>query len=117
MFKKLDYKTPNNLFNCKINRSNIKNKYSNKCKHFNNPLNNKNKSLIGYYQNVRGLHTKLSSLRYNIPLFNNDYFVLVETRLNAEILDAESGFDYIIIIMCFVWIEMIKRVGSLEEVE
>jgi len=49
--------------------------------------------LKGYYQNVRGLHTKLNILICNISLFRFDYFVLVETWLNSYILDAELGFD------------------------
>jgi hypothetical protein len=46
-----------------------------------------------YYQNVRGLRTKLNILIFNISLFRYDYFVFVETWLNFNILDAELGFD------------------------
>jgi len=49
--------------------------------------------LKGYYQNVRGLRSKLNILICHISLFRFDYFVLVETWLNSSILDAELGFD------------------------
>lgn len=54
---------------------------------------NKLKTLSGYYQNVRGLRTNLNTLRFNIPLFDVDYFVFTETWLSVDINDAELDFD------------------------
>jgi len=45
------------------------------------------------YWNVWGLCTELNDLTCNIPLFNYDYFVSVETWLSVDIFDAELGFD------------------------
>lgn len=42
---------------------------------------------------MRGLRTKLHTLRYNVPLFNIDYFVFTETWLSSDITDNELGFD------------------------
>lgn len=66
---------------------------SNNC---NNTVNRNDNVLIefkGYYQNVRGLRTKLNTLRCNIPQLNYDYFGLVETWLHSDITDSELGFD------------------------
>jgi len=46
-----------------------------------------------FYQNVRGLKTKLVSLRCSFPLFNfYDIIILTETWLTSEISDSELGF-------------------------
>jgi len=46
-----------------------------------------------YYQNVRGLRTKLVSLRCSVPSFlNYDILVLTETWLTPDIDDSELGF-------------------------
>lgn len=47
----------------------------------------------GYYQNVRGLRTKLTELRCNIPLLKFDFFTLAETWLNGSLYSTESGFN------------------------
>lgn len=63
---------------------------------FNNTVNKNENVLIefkGYYQNVRGLRTKLNTLHYNILHLNFDYFGLVETGLHSDIIDSEMGFD------------------------
>lgn len=54
------------------------------------------KLLSGYYQNVRELKTKLSSIQLNMPsLLYFDYFILVETWLNSDISDSELNMhDY-----------------------
>lgn len=48
---------------------------------------------VGYYQNVRGLRTKLDYLRCNIHLINFDYCILTETWLTPDFYDSELGFD------------------------
>lgn len=45
-----------------------------------------------YYQNVRGLRTKLHHLRQSIPLSNYDIIAFSETWLHDGISDAELGF-------------------------
>lgn len=52
--------------------SNIK--FKNNCK-----VSSMNNVFKGYYQNVRGLRTKLIELRYKIPLLDFDFFALTET--------------------------------------
>lgn len=48
-----------------------------------------------YYQNVRGLRTKIHDLRSAILLASESYdiIVLVETWLSNDILDAELGLN------------------------
>lgn len=47
-----------------------------------------------YYQNVRGLRTKLLSLRCSVPMFlSYAICILTETWLTADISDAELGFN------------------------
>lgn len=55
-------------------------------------------TLSGYYQNVRGLKTKLSIFRQNFVTLNHyDYFILTETWLTTEISSSELGMsDYLI---------------------
>jgi len=52
--------------------------------------------LSGFYQNVRGLRTKLFSIQLNMPsLLHFDYFILTETWLTHDISDAELNMaDY-----------------------
>lgn len=45
-----------------------------------------------YYQNVRGLRTKLDTLRQNIPTLNYDVYCLTETWLYDQIFSPELGF-------------------------
>jgi len=46
-----------------------------------------------YYQNVRGLRTKLNTLRCNFILFDSyDIIILTETWLTPNIDNAELGF-------------------------
>lgn len=44
------------------------------------------------YQNVRGLRTKLYDVISNFPIINYDIFILTETWLSSDIMDAELGF-------------------------
>lgn len=46
-----------------------------------------------YYQNVRGIRTKLDSLRTTIPLFSCDLFAFTETWLFAGVFTPEIGFS------------------------
>lgn len=46
-----------------------------------------------YYQNVRGLRTKLKHLTTGIPTNNADIYALTETWLNEDIYDSELGFN------------------------
>lgn len=46
-------------------------------------------SLSIYYQNVRGLRTKLQELRLNLPNCDEDIICMTETNLNDFILDGE----------------------------
>lgn len=48
-------------------------------------------NLIGYYQNVRGLRTKLNVLRCNYSLINFDYGILCKTWLTTDFSDSELG--------------------------
>lgn len=45
-----------------------------------------------YYQNVRGVRTKIHELRVNIPLFNYNVYAFSETRLNSNTNSEELGF-------------------------
>lgn len=68
-------------------------KYNIYCvKNYVNNLSFKN-VFTGFYQNVRGLRTKIRSSKCNIPLMNVDYFILTETWQNTDIVDSELGFD------------------------
>lgn len=63
-------------------------------------INKTNKNISGtsiYYQNVRGLRTKLRTLVCNVPLFDYDIVVFTETWLNASINSAELGMDNYVI--------------------
>lgn len=46
-----------------------------------------------YYQNTRGLRTKLDKLQAGIPTLNFDIYALTETWLTDEINDPELGFS------------------------
>ncbi|KAI5739254.1 hypothetical protein M8J77_016910 [Diaphorina citri] len=46
-----------------------------------------------YYQNVRGLRTKLKDLRTNVHLENRDIFAFTETNLTESHFNSELGFD------------------------
>lgn len=51
----------------------------------------------GFYQNCRGLRTKLLNFRCNTSCFNYIFFVLTETWLTNSINNCELGFlNYII---------------------
>lgn len=50
-------------------------------------------SLSVYYQNVRGLRTKLHYLLENVPLFEYDIIILTETWLSSGFHDSELHFD------------------------
>lgn len=45
-----------------------------------------------YYQNVRGVRTKIHQLRECVSLNNYSFYVLTETWLNANISSQELGF-------------------------
>ncbi|KAL4088880.1 hypothetical protein QTP88_023964 [Uroleucon formosanum] len=53
-----------------------------------------------YYQNVRGLRTKLLNLHTNFILSFYDAYVLTETWLSNDIANAELGFDDYLIFRC-----------------
>lgn len=53
-----------------------------------------------YYQNVRGLRTKLLNLHTNFILSSYDAYVLTETWLSNDISNAELGFDEYLIFRC-----------------
>lgn len=59
-----------------------------------------NLSFNFYYQNVRGVRTKLVNLRCQVPLVHYDVIVLIETWLTESINDAELGFDDFIVYRC-----------------
>lgn len=61
------------MFNCSLNNK-IVDKYVN---------------FVGYYQNVRGLRTKLDILRCNYSLINFDYCIFSETWLTPDFNDTE----------------------------
>jgi len=85
MFKKLiNYFQLSHGACCILINSNTINK--NKCYNCNKVLVNKLKTLLGNYQNVIGLRTKLNILRFHIPLFNFNYFVLTETWLSVDVI-------------------------------
>jgi len=44
------------------------------------------------YQNAPGLRTKLHDVISNFPILNYDIFILTETLLSSDIVDAELGF-------------------------
>ena len=46
-----------------------------------------------YYQNVRGLKTKLSELRLSLAMSQYDVIVLTETWLDETVSDGELSFD------------------------
>jgi len=46
-----------------------------------------------YYQNVRGLRSKLFNLRTNFILLSYDAYILTETWLSDDISNSELGFD------------------------
>jgi len=77
----------------------INNHKNNKCV-VNIPLVNTQSTLTGYYQNCRGLRTKLSTLKCNIASNNFVFIILTETWLNPDIYDPELGFDSYIIYRC-----------------
>lgn len=49
--------------------------------------------MSAYYQNVRGLKSKLRTLTCNIPLTNFDIYLFSETWLNDSINSSELGFN------------------------
>lgn len=51
-----------------------------------------NTKLSFYYQNVRGLRTKLDILRSRIDLFSYDVIMFSETWLSSSVLSQELGF-------------------------
>ncbi|KAL4152924.1 hypothetical protein QTP88_000757 [Uroleucon formosanum] len=51
-----------------------------------------NSLLSGYYQNVRGLRTKLNLLKCSIPSSTHDFIIFTETWLRNTFLDNELGF-------------------------
>jgi len=44
--------------------------------------------LCGYYQNCRGLRTKIVNFKRNVACINFDLFVLTETWLNNSFFDC-----------------------------
>lgn len=51
-----------------------------------------NSHLSGYYQNVRGLRTKLNLLKCSIPSSTHDFIIFTETWLNNTFFDNELSF-------------------------
>lgn len=59
---------------------------------FNHKLSNNFNTLSGYNQNVRGLKSKLSTVRINLASLNHyDYFILTEAWLTNDICCNELG--------------------------
>jgi len=73
----------------------LKQTYNTFCKNCNTNVSYfpKKFTFSGYYQNVRGLRTKLCDLNCNIPLIKVKYFILTETWLGDDISNKELGFD------------------------
>lgn len=101
----------NCIFCCKVNSSlnsflsefiNFKIKFNtkNRCSNSKLVLNPANNCLKLYYQNVRGLRTKLHSLHTNFVLLSYDIFILTETWLTSDITDAELGLTGYTIFRC-----------------
>lgn len=65
-----------------------------------NVLSNSDYCLKMYYQNVRGLRTKLFNLRTNFILSSYDAYILIETWLSDDISNAELRFDGYLICKC-----------------
>lgn len=72
---------------------------NNKCV-VNIPHVNTQSTLTSYYQNCRGLQTKLSTLKCNVASNNFAFIILTETWLNPDIYGPELGFDNYIIYRC-----------------
>jgi len=53
-----------------------------------------------YYQNVRGLRSKLFNLRTNFILLSYDAYILTETWLSDDISNSELCFDGYLIFRC-----------------
>jgi len=101
----------NCIFCCKVNSSlksflsefisfKIKFNTKNQCSNSKLVLNPANNCLKLYYQNVRGLRTKLHSLHTNFVLLSYDIFILTETWLTSDITDAELGLTGYTIFRC-----------------
>lgn len=56
-------------------------------------LSNSNFCFNIYYQNVRGLYTKLFNLRIDFILLFYDVYILTETWLSDDISNAKLGFN------------------------
>ncbi|KAE9542340.1 hypothetical protein AGLY_003467 [Aphis glycines] len=56
--------------------------------------------LTGFYQNCRGIRSKLTNFKCNVSAFNYDFIVLTETWLNDCISDCELGLVNYIIYRC-----------------
>lgn len=52
--------------------------------------------LVLYYQNVRGLRTKLNDLHMTLSACDYDVVVFTETWLNDNIMDTELTNEYVI---------------------
>ncbi len=48
-------------------------------------------SLTGFYQNCRGLRTKLSTFKRNVSALNYSFIILTETWLSENFLNCELG--------------------------
>jgi len=64
------------------------------------------------YQNVRGLRTKLHDVISNFPILNYDIFLLTETWLSSDIVDAELGFTGFTAFV-LVWVTNCTGVASI----
>lgn len=53
-----------------------------------------------YYQNVRGLRTKLKKLACSIAILNYDIYLFSETWLNQDIANSELGFQNFTVYRC-----------------
>lgn len=51
------------------------------------------KSIRFYYQNVRGLRSKTTTVRRNMPMIDADVVALTETFLNSSVCDGELFSD------------------------
>lgn len=50
-----------------------------------------NKTISGFYQNCRGLRTKLVNFKCNVACITFDFLMLTETWLNSSFSDNKLG--------------------------
>jgi len=76
------------------------NSYNKSNKHSDNPFAHHSFNFTGYYQNFRGLRTKINQLKFLIPSFLLDYLVFSEIWIYNSFLDNEFGFTQYNVYYC-----------------